>query len=68
MIAITIAAATDKTVIRMLDSPVAEAGTGIELGAGTAGGAVEGAGGEKGARMGVVCGVGEDCDACPDGK
>ena len=36
MIAITIAATTDNTGIRLLDSPVTEAGTGVVVGAGTA--------------------------------
>ena len=68
MIAITIAATTDNTGIRLLDSPVTEAGTAVEVGAGKAGDAVEGAVDGMGAGIGVVCGVGDDCDACPDGK
>ncbi len=43
MIAITIAATTDNNGIRLLDSPVTEAGTAVEVGAGTAGDPVEGA-------------------------
>ena len=41
MIAITIAAATDNTGIRLLSSPVTEAGTGVAVGAAIGGGAAE---------------------------
>ena len=65
MTATTIAATTDNTGIRLIDSPVTEAGTDVGAGkAGVVGGAVEG----MGAGIGVVCGVEDDCDACPDGK
>ena len=68
MIAITIAAATDNTGIRLLDSPVTEVGTAVEVGTGTAGVAVEDAVDGTGDGIGVVCGVGDGCDARPDGK
>ena len=69
MPAIIIAAKTDNTVIRLLDSPVTEDGTAKAVGAGKAG-AVEGTGAveEYGAGIGVVCEAGDGCDACPDGK
>jgi len=49
MIAITIAAATDNNGIRLLGSPVTEAGTAVEVGAGTTADPVEGAVDGKGA-------------------
>ena len=57
MIAITIAATTDNNGIRLLDSPVTEAGTAVEVGAGTAGDPVEGAVDGMGVRIGVVWGI-----------
>jgi hypothetical protein len=68
IIVTTIAATTDNTGIRLLDSPVTEAGTGGAVAAGA--GYVDGNGAAevKGARIGVACGVGDDCDVCPDGK
>jgi hypothetical protein len=67
MIAITIAAVIDNTGIRLLDSLDTEVGISTDVGAGKAG-VVEGAVEGMGAGIGVVCGVGDDCDACPDGK
>jgi len=64
MTAITIAETTDNNGIRLLDSPVTEAGTAVEVGAGTAanpGEAVDG----KGVGIGVAWGIVEDCVACP---
>ncbi len=54
MIAITIAATTDNTGIRLLDSPVTEAGTGIVEGAGKAADPVDGTVEGKGVEFGVV--------------
>ena len=65
MTATTIAAATDNTGIRLIDSPVTEEGTAEAVGAGKYG-AVEGTVDGTGAGIGVVCSVGDDCDACPD--
>jgi hypothetical protein len=67
MTAITIAAKTDNTVSRLIDSPVTEAGIDVVVGAGTAG-EVEGAVDGMGTGIDVVCGVEDDCDTCPDGK
>jgi len=53
MIAKTIAAATDNTGIRLLDSPVTEVGTAVEVGTGK-GVAVKGAGDGTGDGIGVV--------------
>ena len=53
-IAITIAAATDNTGIRLLSSPVAEAGTGVAVGAGIGGDAAEAAVDGMGVGIGVA--------------
>ncbi len=66
MTAITIAETTDNNGIRLLDSPVTEAGTAVEVGAGTAANPGEGAVDGMGVRIGVAWGIVEDCDACPD--
>lgn len=80
-IAITIAAPTDNTDIRLIDTPlVTETGIGVAVGAGKTSepveGAVEGKGVEfgavgfvdgVGAGRGVVCGSRDDCDTCVDG-
>jgi len=65
MTAITIAETTDNNGIRLLDSPVTEAGTAVEVGAGTAANPGEEAVGGKGEGIGVAWGIVEDCDACP---